>query len=82
MIGFLIVPDRSTLQRMKKATVRIERSHADSLSRWKAIGAIGRDGLTYDECDELDASEGGLWPRSRRYCSSQPSRIMIAGRKS
>jgi len=71
-IVFLIAPAGSTLQRMKNATALIGRSHSDSLWRLLAIGTVGRSGLAYDGGDELDATAGGRWPRSRRYCSSQP----------
>ena len=33
-------------------------------------------------CGEPDATDRSAWPRSRRYCSSQPFRIEMAGRKS
>src|SRR6056297_3369117 len=66
----------------KNATALIQRSHSDSLWRLVVIGTVWRSGLAYDGCDELDATAGGLWPRSRWYCSNQPSRIMTAGRKS
>src|SRR6056297_647380 len=79
---FLIAPAGSTLQRIKNATALIQRSHSDSLWRLVVIGTVWRSGLAYDGCDELDATAGGLWPRSRWYCSNQPSRIMTAGRKS
>src|SRR6056297_2622835 len=66
----------------KNATALIQRSHSDSLWRLVVIGTVWRSGLAYDGCDELDATAGGPWPRSRWYCSNQPSRIMTAGRKS
>ena len=64
----------STLQRMKNATV-LQQSHLNILSAVRSV-------FTYDCCDELDVTGRSDRPSSRRYCSSQPFRIVTAGTKS